>query len=78
MLAPEHHRRTQFDDIVVRTIRTGQHSMLAQTVDDFFSPSLIDLANKQWENQLRIFVPTAPDIEVAIEETRSILGKLWK
>ena len=66
------------DEIVYLTNKKSAHrNVHAQTVDDFFSPSLIDLARKQWEKQLRIFVPTAPDVDVAIEETRSILRKLW-
>jgi predicted nucleotidyltransferase component of viral defense system len=58
--------------------KSAHRNVQAQAVDDFFSPSLIDLAKKQWDKQLRIFVPSAPDVDVVIEDTRKILRKLWK
>ncbi len=58
--------------------KSSLRNVQARTVSDFFSPVLIELARRQWEQQLRTFVPSAPDPDVVIEETRSIVEVLWK
>jgi predicted nucleotidyltransferase component of viral defense system len=58
--------------------KSAHRDVQAKSVDDFFSPALQEVARRQWEKQLRIFVPTAPDVDVVLEETRSIVEELWK
>jgi predicted nucleotidyltransferase component of viral defense system len=50
----------------------------AKSADDFFSPPLQEIARRQWEKQLRIFVPTAPPAEVVLEEARTHVRRLWQ
>lgn len=50
----------------------------AKSSDDFFSPPLQEIARRQWEKQLRIFVPTAPPAEVVLEEVRTLVRQLWQ
>lgn len=58
--------------------KSSLRNVHAKTVSDFFSPVLQELARRQWEKQLRMFVPAAPGPDVVIEETRSIVEELWK
>lgn len=67
------------DELVDLTRKKSAHrNVQAKAVGDFFSPALQELARRQWEKQLLIFVPTAPDVDVVLEETRSIIEELWK
>ena len=58
--------------------KSSLRNVHAKTVSDFFSPVLQELARRQWEKQLRIFVPAAPEPDVVIEETRRIIEEMWK
>jgi len=53
-------------------------SVEAEAAQDFFSPTLQDLAMQQWDQQLRIFVPTAPNVDLVLAETRDMVEKLWE
>lgn len=45
--------------------------------DDFFTPSLQDAARREWEQQLIIFVPTAPEADQVLAETMQLVRDLW-
>ncbi len=67
------------EELVNLTREKSAHcSVKANSVDDYFSPALQEIARRQWEKQLRIFVPTAPDADVVLKETRIIVEDLWK
>lgn len=66
------------DELVDLTRKKSSiRNVQASSVNEFFSPMLVESARRQWEKQLRIFVPDAPGADVVIEETRSILNELW-
>ena len=58
--------------------KSAHRNVHVKAVGDFFSPALQGLVRRHWEKQLRIFVPTAPDVDVVLEETRIIVEELWK
>jgi hypothetical protein len=67
------------DELVDLTREKASHrNVQANAASDFFSPTLQELARRQWDQQLRIFVPTAPEADVVFAETRSIVQDLWK
>lgn len=67
------------NELVDLTNRKSAHrNVQAESVNDFFSPSLIELAKKQWDKQLRIFVPSAPDVDKVIGDIKNKLNTLWK
>jgi predicted nucleotidyltransferase component of viral defense system len=67
------------EELVNLTRKKSTHrSVQANSVDDFFSLALQEIARRQWEKQLRIFVPTAPDADVVLKETKIIVEDLWK
>lgn len=49
----------------------------AKSMDDFFAPSLCEAAKREWEQQLRTFVPSAPDVDEVLTETRLLLRDVW-
>jgi len=66
-------------ELVDLTQRKSTHRQVrAESVEDFFAPVLLDIARRQWEKQLRIFVPMAPPAEVVLEEARTLVGRLWQ
>ncbi len=49
----------------------------ANSPDDFFEAALREAARREWDQQLRIFVPSAPDVDTVLGETRRLVGGLW-
>lgn len=45
--------------------------------DDFFAAPLRQAARREWDQQLRIFVPSAPDIDAVLDETRQLVRGFW-
>lgn len=45
--------------------------------EDFFASPLRDAARREWDQQLRIFVPTAPDVDEVLEEASRLVRDLW-
>lgn len=67
------------DDLTNLTREKASHrNVRANEVGDFFHPTLLEIAKRQWDKQLRIFVPTAPDADVVLAETRSMVEELWE
>lgn len=58
--------------------KAAHRNVQANEAGDFFNPTLLEIAKRQWDKQLRIFVPTAPDADVVLAETRSMVEELWK
>lgn len=58
--------------------KAAHRGVEANDVGDFFHPSLLEMAKRQWEKQLRIFVPAAPEAEVVLAETRTMVEELWR
>lgn len=44
---------------------------------DFFVPPLRDAARREWDQQLRIFVPSAPDVDEVLEDASLLVQGLW-
>jgi len=57
--------------------KSAHRNVQADSIDDFFSPSLIELAERQWDKQLQIFVPSAPNVDKVIEDIKNALNTLW-
>ncbi len=57
--------------------KSNVRNVRAESADDFFAPALQNIARRQWEKQLRIFVPAAPPVEVVLEEARTLVEMLW-
>jgi predicted nucleotidyltransferase component of viral defense system len=53
-------------------------NLQANEASDFFHPALLEIARRQWDKQLRSFVPAAPEADVVLAETRSMVEELWK
>jgi predicted nucleotidyltransferase component of viral defense system len=67
------------DDLTKLTRQKATHrNVQANEASDFFHPTLLEIARRQWDKQLRNFVPTAPDADVVLTETRSMVEELWK
>jgi predicted nucleotidyltransferase component of viral defense system len=58
--------------------KAAHRNVQADEAGDFFHPTLLELAKRQWDKQLRIFVPTAPDADIVLAETQSMVEELWK
>lgn len=66
-------------ELVDLTLEKASHRRIrVNEASDFFHPTLLELARQQWDKQLRIFVPTAPDADVVLAETRKMVEDLWK
>jgi predicted nucleotidyltransferase component of viral defense system len=58
--------------------KAATRGVQANEAGDFFHPMLMETARRQWDKQLRIFVPTAPGVDVVLAETRRKVKVLWK
>jgi hypothetical protein len=58
--------------------KAAHRGVQANKAGGFFHPALLEIAKRQWDKQLRSFVPTAPDADVVLAETRSMVEELWK
>jgi len=66
-------------ELVDLTLEKASHrGIQVNEASDFFHPTLLELARRQWDKQLRIFVPKAPDVDVVLVETRKMVEDLWK
>lgn len=72
-------RDFQGDELTRLTREKATHrNVEANEAGDFFHSTLMEIARRQWDKQLRIFVPTAPDADVVLADTRSMVEELWK
>lgn len=58
--------------------KAAHRNVQANEAGDFFHPALLEIAKRQWDKQLRIFVPAAPDANSVLAETRSLVEDLWQ
>lgn len=58
--------------------KAAHRNVQANEAGDFFHPALLEIAKRQWDKQLRIFVPAAPDADSVLAETRSMVEDLWQ
>ena len=66
-------------DLLDITLRKAAHKEVQlKSPDDFFLPALQVIARREWDKQLRIFVPTAPEADIVLQETRLLVERLWK
>ena len=58
--------------------KASHRNVKVSSASDFFHPKLLELAKRQWDKQLRIFVPTAPDADVVLAEAQDLIADLWR
>ena len=49
-----------------------------QTVDDFFTAELLAEARQHWQSTLRVLVLELPGVEQVLQETKSLIEKLFE
>ncbi|MFA9402843.1 MAG: nucleotidyl transferase AbiEii/AbiGii toxin family protein [Anaerolineales bacterium] len=57
--------------------KASHRNVHANKATDFFHPKLLDLARRQWDKQLRVFVPNAPDVDVVLTESLDLVEDMW-
>lgn len=50
--------------------------VVVESLDDFFDPSLLESARREWDQQLKVFVPEAPGADRVVDEARGLLQGL--